>query len=125
MAASNRKLAPLPMHRVATVKRASGSELPAAEQGQKPVDFLKRLEQLEAEDGGGTRPSAPAVAPGFRTDPFAPKFKSVKPRPPNGEDAEQVLKQLMEVQNSIDEIRTRQRERTPPEKHAGGAALEM
>ena len=114
----------LPMHRVATVKRRPSHETDAREAVQKPIDFLKRLEQLEEMDGGSSKQPPPPPPGGFRSDSFAPKFKSVKARPGN-EDAEQILNQLKEVQNSIDEIRTRQRERTPPEKHAGGSDLEM
>jgi hypothetical protein len=113
------------MHRVAAV--ASGNAAVPRQDQAKPIDFLKRLEQLEAESAAPSTnapPSAAAMMPAWaRNDPSgvvggAPKFKSMKKRT-NGEDAETILSQLNEIQNSIDEIRTRQRERTPPEKHVG------
>ena len=89
------------MHRVAAVQHG---EAPSPRQdAAKPVDFLKRLEQLEAESAPSTSqpPAAatpPMVAPWARNDPgYAPKFKPVKSRA-NGDEAEKILSQLNEIQ---------------------------
>lgn len=97
-------LAKLPMHRVAAV--ASGNAAVPRQDQAKPIDFLKRLEQLEAESAAPSTnapPSAAAMMPAWaRNDPSgvvggAPKFKSMKKRT-NGEDAETILSQLNEIQ---------------------------
>ena len=100
-------LAKLPMHRVAAV--ASGNAAVPRQDQAKPIDFLKRLEQLEAESAAPSTnapPSAAAMMPAWaRNDPSgvvggAPKFKSMKKRT-NGEDAETILSQLNEIQVCI------------------------
>ena len=91
----------LPMHRVAAVQ--NGKAPSPRQAAAKPVDFLQRLEQLEAESAPSTsQPPAAAAppmgAPWARNDPvFAPKFKTVKSRA-NGDDAEKILSQLNEIQ---------------------------
>ena len=95
-------LAKLPMHRVAAV--ASGSAAVPRQDQAKPIDFLKRLEQLEAESAAPSTnapPSAAAMMPAWpatilRVVGGAPKFKSMKKRT-NGEDAETILSQLLRI----------------------------
>lgn len=109
------KAPPLAMHRVAAVKRGGGDG--PRPDAAKPVDFLKRLEQIEAIEEEKVAGPAPAQlhpvgrGPGRLTDAFNPhQFNTVKMPDTKGEDAEQLLREL---QNSIDAIRTRKRERTP------------
>jgi len=103
----------------------------ADEPARGPVDFLARLELLENAEGTGPPACAePAAAP-FAPAPFAaPPFHggAVKPRPAvndGGAAASQVIEELRQMEQQLDELRSKKRERTPPEQHVGGAPQDL
>ena len=113
------------MHRAAAVRRRDSGDANEKLKGG-PIDFLARLEALEKAEApaASSEPALPHMGGGIR--PFRsmagkarPSIAGAEMRGSTGEDADLVLNQLKQMEQQIDELRTRKRERTPPEKHAG------
>ena len=105
------------MHRAAAVRRRDSD--PAVQAGG-PIDFLARLEALEKEDG--QQPAEPPFQNSFSAPSFHKNAKT-QTRPSvndGGAAADQVIEQLRQMEQQLDDLRSRKRERTPPEKHVGG-----
>ena len=96
---------------------------------------MQRLEAIERNEAAAGPPAASGLPLGTGTGAWmAPagksgreirNRKSIAPAAAAA-SADQVLAQLAEMNNEIDNMRARKRERTPPEKHVvGGAALDM
>ena len=131
-AAAKKFVAPLAMHRAAAVRRRESGSGDDPSKG--PVDFLARLELLEREE-------APTAAPPLLPHPPHPpplpggsfagapscsfagpaRVKAKRPVVSDGASSDAVLEQLRQMEAHIDELRTRKRERTPPEKQVGVA----
>lgn len=113
-------IAPLAMHRAAAVRRRDGGEREKLANG--PVDFLARLELLEKEEQRDPTSDPPQSIRGF----LKGAGRGAAPAAPGPSDggvaADDVMEQLRQMNEKIEDMRTRKRERTPPEKHVGETA---
>jgi len=103
-AAPPMRVTPLPMHRAAAVRQGYATA--------GGPDFLARLEKVEGKDVAATTGvdtfSGPARSRAGST-------KASGPVP----SSDHVMEQLRQMETQIDELRTKKRESTPPEKHVG------